>query len=264
MGDNLYSDSAIAVNADTGKLAWYFQFTPWDVHDWDAIQVPILADMEFDGRTRKLMLWANRNAFYYTLDRATGEFLVGTPFAKQTWAEGLDENGRPIRAPGKLPTRRERRLTFDRRRHQLVVGRVQPRDRALLRERLRRRAEVLHPRAGVPRRRAVHRRRRHVRAASRQVPKRHQSTRPSDGRAPVGVSRSNRARRRGLLATAGDLVFGGSVDGYFYALDAETGEELWHIPLGALVHTAPMTYAVGGRQFVTITSGNTVFTFGLD
>ena len=104
MGDNLHSDSALAVHADSGELEWYFQFTPWDVHDWDAIQVPILADLELNGETRKVMMWANRNAFYYTLDRETGEFLVSTPYAKQTWAEGLDEKGRPIRRDGKLPT----------------------------------------------------------------------------------------------------------------------------------------------------------------
>ena len=104
MGDNLYSDSALALNGDTGEMDWYFQFTPHDVHDWDAIQVPILADLQIGGEDRKVMMWANRNAFYYTLDRETGEFLVGEPFAKQTWAEGLDENGRPIRVPGTFPS----------------------------------------------------------------------------------------------------------------------------------------------------------------
>ena len=104
MGDNLYSDSVLALNGDSGELDWYFQFTPHDVHDWDAIQIPILADLEFDGEMRKVMMWANRNAFYYTLDRETGEFLLGKPYARQTWAEGLDENGRPIRVPGTSPT----------------------------------------------------------------------------------------------------------------------------------------------------------------
>ena len=104
LGDNLYSDSVLALNGDTGELEWHFQFTPHDMHDWDAIQIPVLADAEFKGKQRKLMLWANRNAFFYVLDRATGEFLLGEPFARQDWAVGLDENGRPIRAPGKLPT----------------------------------------------------------------------------------------------------------------------------------------------------------------
>ena len=104
MGGNLYSDSVIALNGDTGEIEWHFQFTPHDVHDWDAIQIPVLADAEFDGKQRKLMLWANRNGFFYVLDRATGEFLLGKPFARQDWALGLDENGRPILAPGKQPT----------------------------------------------------------------------------------------------------------------------------------------------------------------
>ena len=104
IGDNLYSDSVIALNGDTGEIVWHFQFTPHDVHDWDAIQIPVLVDAEFDGARRKLMLWANRNAFFYVLDRATGEFLLGEPFARQDLALGLDEKGRPVLAPGKLPT----------------------------------------------------------------------------------------------------------------------------------------------------------------
>ena len=102
-GDNLYADSVLALDADTGEMKWYFQFTPHDVHDWDAIQIPVLADITYDGEPRKAMLWANRNAFYYTLDRETGEFLLGKEFALQTWAEGLDENGRPVRRPNMLP-----------------------------------------------------------------------------------------------------------------------------------------------------------------
>ena len=94
MGDNLYADSALALNGDTGEMEWYFQFTPHDMHDWDAIQVPILADLQMGSGTRKVMMWANRNAFYYTLDRETGEFLVGEPFARQSWAERLDSTGR--------------------------------------------------------------------------------------------------------------------------------------------------------------------------
>ena len=103
-GDNLYSDCLLALDADTGKLKWYFQFTPHDVHDWDATQVPVLVDAVFRGKRRKLILFANRNGFYYVLDRQTGEFLTGTPFIKQTWAKGLDEKGRPIRLPNTFPT----------------------------------------------------------------------------------------------------------------------------------------------------------------
>ena len=103
-GDNLYSDSVVALDADTGELKWHFQFTPHDIHDWDSTQIPVLVDAEFDGQQRKLMLWPNRNAFFYVLDRETGEFLLGKPYAKQTWADGLDENGRPIVRPNTAPT----------------------------------------------------------------------------------------------------------------------------------------------------------------
>ncbi len=101
--DNLYSNSVIALDADTGKLKWYFQFTPGDEYDWDAIQIPVLVDMEYQGRQRKLMLWANRNGFFYALDRVTGQFLSAKAFVKQNWNNGFDEKGRPIWNPGFVP-----------------------------------------------------------------------------------------------------------------------------------------------------------------
>ena len=104
-GDNLYSDCVLALDPDSGEIKWHFQFTPHDVHDWDACQIPVLVDTKYDGEARKLMLWANRNAFYYVLDRETGEFLHATNFAKQTWAEKIDEKGRPVRVPGMLPSK---------------------------------------------------------------------------------------------------------------------------------------------------------------
>ena len=88
-GDNLYSCSVVALDADTGKLKWHYQFTPHDEFDWDAVQIPVLADISWQGKPRKVMLWANRNGFFYVLDRVTGEFLQATPFAKQNWNAGL-------------------------------------------------------------------------------------------------------------------------------------------------------------------------------
>jgi alcohol dehydrogenase (cytochrome c) len=104
LGDNLYADCMIALDADTGKLKWFFQFTPHDIHDWDATEVPVLVDGEVRGQKRKLLLFPNRNGFFYTLDRVSGQFLHGKPYAKQTWAKGLDDNGRPIRIPGNEPS----------------------------------------------------------------------------------------------------------------------------------------------------------------
>ncbi|HYM13655.1 MAG TPA: PQQ-binding-like beta-propeller repeat protein, partial [Bryobacterales bacterium] len=103
-GDNLYSDSLLALDADTGKLKWYYQFTPHDVHDWDSTEVPVLADGTVRGEKKKLVLFGNRNGFYYVLDRASGQFLAGRPYVKMTWAKGLDDSGKPILVPGMDPS----------------------------------------------------------------------------------------------------------------------------------------------------------------
>src|SRR6202521_598409 len=98
-GDNLYTDSVVALDADTGKLKWHFQFSPHDEFDYDSVQIPVLVDIEWQGRPRKVMLWANRNGYFYVLDRTTGQFMLGKPFVKVAWSSGLDERGRPMRAP---------------------------------------------------------------------------------------------------------------------------------------------------------------------
>src|SRR5713101_3393440 len=104
LGDNLYSCSVLALDPDTGKLKWFFQFTPHDLHDWDSTQIPILLDTQFRGENRKALAWANRNGFYYLLDRTSGTFLTAKAFVKQTWAKGFGEGGRPELIPGNEPT----------------------------------------------------------------------------------------------------------------------------------------------------------------
>jgi alcohol dehydrogenase (cytochrome c) len=104
-GDNLYSNSVVALDADTGKLKWHFQFSPHDEFDFDSTQVPVLADINWQGRPTKVMLWANRNGIFYVLDRTSGDFLMGKPFVEVNWTGRLDEKGRPTRVPGKVPTR---------------------------------------------------------------------------------------------------------------------------------------------------------------
>ena len=264
LGDNLYADSALALDADTGELKWYFQFTPHDVHDWDAIQVPILGDIQYNGETRKVMMWANRNAFYYTLDRETGKFLVGEPFAKQTWAKGLDGDGRPIRVPNLFPSTEG-----------VVVSPPVSGGTNWW-------SPAYSPRTGlfyVPafdgeaeyfKREEDYEAGEHFTGGGSQAVlpiDEYQSTiraiDPATGDRRWEFQIAPRSTS-GLLATAGDLVFGGTVDGYFFALDAESGKELWHFAVGARVHAAPITYAVDGRQYVSIAAGNVVFTFGLD
>ena len=263
-GDNLYADSVLALDGDTGEMSWYFQFTPHDVHDWDAIQIPVLADIEVDGRSRKAMLWANRNGFYYTLDRETGEFLVGKEFARQTWAEGLDTNGRPIRRPGMLPSAEGTLVSptaggatnwwspaYSPRTGLLYVNAFDGEAEFFIRDENYDEGSRFTgggTQAPLP----IENYGSAIRALD-----------PATGDVRWEFPIKPRTRA-GVLATAGDLVFSGSVDGYFYALDAVTGEALWHIALGGPVHASPMTYAVDGRQYVTMTVGNVLYTFGLD
>ncbi len=263
-GDNLYADSVLALDGDTGEMSWYFQFTPHDVHDWDAIQIPVLADIEVDGASVKAMLWANRNAFYYTLDRETGEFLVGKPFARQTWAEGLDDNGRPIRRPNTLPSAEGTLVSptaggatnwwspaFSPRTGLLYVNAFDGEAKFFIRDEDYT-AGDRYTGGGTDAPLPIDNYMSAIRAID-----------PSTGDIRWEFPLQARARA-GVLATAGDLVFSGSVDGYFYALDAVTGEELWHIALGGRMNASPMTYAVDGRQYVTMPSGNVVYTFALD
>ena len=263
-GDNLYADSVLALDGDTGEMRWYFQFTPHDVHDWDAIQIPVLADIEMNGAPRKAMLWANRNAFYYTLDRETGEFLLGKPFALQTWAEGLDENGRPIRLPDTFPTPDGTVVAppagggtnwwspaYSPRTGLLYVNAFDGEGEYFIRDEEYEEGER-YTGGGVQSPQPMDNYRSAIRAID-----------PATGDVRWEFEMKPRARS-GVLATAGGLVFSATVDGWFFALDAESGEELWRIPLGGPVNANPMTYAVGGTQYVTMTVGNTVYTFGLD
>ena len=263
LGDNLYSDSALALDGDTGEIAWHFQFTPHDVHDYDSIQVPILADIEYQGSMRKVMMWANRNAFFYTIDRATGEFLEGKPYASQTWAEGLDANGRPIRVPGMAPTYEGILVSppivgatnwyspgYSQQTGLFYVTSFDGAQEFFKRDEDYEEGERFTGGGGryTQPMDAFHSSIRAINPATAEI----------EWEFPI-MPRSS----AGITTTAGGIVFTGSADGYFFALDAATGEELWHISLGARVHAAPMTFSIDGKQFVTIASGNVVYTFGL-
>ena len=263
MGDNLYSDAVLAINPDTGEMVWYFQFTPHDVHDWDATQIPVLADSEFGGRQRKLMLWPNRNAFFYVLDRETGEFLLGEPYARQNWAEGLDENGRPILVPGMGPTVEGTTVSpsvlgganwwspsYSPRTDLLYVMAHDGESTYFVRDDEYVAGEAFRGggnQTPLPQESYVSA----VRAISPQTGER------------VWEYQVQARSTAGVLSTAGDVVFSGTVDGFFFALDAETGEELWYINVGSRVHAAPMSYMVGGKQYVAIAAGSVLYTFAL-
>jgi alcohol dehydrogenase (cytochrome c) len=264
LGDNLYSDSAIALDADTGKLKWYFQFVPHDVHDWDAVQVPVLVDDEWQGKPRKLVYWAHRNAFYYVLDRETGKFLFGKPFATQTWAKGLDDNGRPIRLPNIDPTPEG---TYVWPGVQGATNWYSPSYNPL--------TKLFYLAAWENR--SVYRKGEQEYSPGNRyigsVPLIDLPDEPGHGaiRAlnpktgeKVWEYKLHTKPWAGVLSTAGRLVFGGSDEGYFFALDAETGKERWRLNLGGIIRANPITFLSNGKQVVAIAAGSSIITVQLD
>jgi len=263
LGDNLYSDSALALDADSGEINWHFQFTPHDVHDYDSIQIPILADIEISGTQQPVMMWANRNGFYYTINRKTGKFILGKPFATQTWAESLDADGSPIRVPGMAPTYEGIMVSPP------IVGATNWYSPAFSEQ------TGLFYVTAFDGEQEFFKRDEEYEEGERFTGGGGRYTQPMDAfhsaiRAidpttaeiawefPI-MPRSS----AGISTTAGGLLLTGSADGYFFALNAFTGKELWHISLGGRVHAAPMTFAVDEKQYITIAAGNVVYTFGL-
>jgi alcohol dehydrogenase (cytochrome c) len=274
-GDNLYTDSVVALDADTGKLKWHYQFTPHDEFDYDSTQIPVLTDLEWRGRMRKVMLWANRNGFWYVLDRATGEFLQGKPFVRVNWAEGIDEKGVPKRVlnaspegtlvyPNNqgatnwyspsysprtglfyIPTWMDTSSTYTKgpaeyKAGNQYVGRFPTMPVAPLR-------------TGPG-------------AVNQRLPEEAwgaiQAFDPKSGELKWQFKMTD-VTDSGVLSTASDLVFAGGREGYFFALHGRTGEMLWKSSVGGQVSAGPMSYAVGGKQYVAIAAGSALFAYGL-
>lgn len=250
LGDNLYSDSVVALDADTGKLKWFYQFTPHDDKDWDATQIPVLTDIEWQGQPRKVMLWANRNGLMYVLDRTTGQFLMGKPLVEVNWMSGFDQKGRPIRVPAKpgtqtLPVGNKGATNWEPPSYSPRTG--------LFYISLAEWAE-----GGLPDYFAV------------------RAFDPHTGEKKWEFKKEC-ASFYGALTTASDLLFIGVrgafgagndnaellADGYFYALDARTGQLLWQRRLAGSVQSTPISYSVGSKQYIAVTAGNTLFTFAL-
>lgn len=263
LGDNLYSDSAIALDADTGKLKWHFQFVPHDVHDWDAVQVPVLVDDEFQGRRRKLVYWAHRNAFYYVLDRETGQFLTGKAFATQTWAKGLDPNGRPIRLPNIDPSPEG---TYIWPGVQGATNWYSPSYNPL--------TKLFY--LSVWENKSVYRKGdQEYTPGNRYIGSVPLIDLPDDpGSGAIRALNPKTGDRvweyklhtkpwAGVLTTAGKVLFGGSDEGHFFALDAESGKELWRQNTGGIIRANPVSYLSRGKQVVAIAAGSSIFTFEL-
>jgi alcohol dehydrogenase (cytochrome c) len=265
-GDNLFTNSVIALQGSSGKLVWYFQFTPHDEHDWDSTQTPILADVSIQGVRRKVICWLNRNGFYYVLDRTTGEFLVGVPFVEQNWAKGLDPKGRPILAdesvvssvgqvvrPGVEGGTNWQNPAFDQGKGLIFVHATEG-------------SSVFTKSAEV----------------SRGAQGYYLGSAGSWAQPPTSVVRAldvttgakqwehilpspkndNFFYYSGLLATGGGLVWGAS-GGSAFALDSATGQELWRVLLDGDTRAAPISFTVDGKQVVALSAGRMLFLFGL-
>jgi alcohol dehydrogenase (cytochrome c) len=261
-GDNLYTGSLVALDADKGELKWHFQFTPHDTHDWDANHIPVLADLTIDGKPRKVVMVANRNAFFYMLDRTTGAFIRAKQYVHQTWAKEIAANGRPVEIPGQVPTE-EGTLTcpdlyggtnfmspsFDQ-----VTGLfyVTARETCMT----------------------------YIARAPKEGYKAGDLTMGGTFKYGKGASGALRAMNpitgelvweikhpspswAGVLSTAGGLVFSGTNEGSVFAADSRTGKELWRYESGAPLYAAPTTYTVDGRQYIVVPAGQTLTAFAL-
>jgi alcohol dehydrogenase (cytochrome c) len=265
-GDNLYTCSLLAIDPDTGKIQWHFQFSPHENHDWDSDEPPVLFDAKIDGKPRKLVGFANRNGFYYVLDRTNGKFITGVPFVKETWAKGLDANGRPILAPDQQPTLGAGTLVYP-----SITGGVDwtspsySPDTGLF-------YVSVHETGAY-----------YIKGTGEIEPGPPKGIvggggiRALAGEQSYGAIRALDATTGKLrwqfkllapawvpvLSTAGGLVFSGSDEGNFFALDADTGKPLWQFYMGHAARSNPTTYEVDGKQYIFESAGNIFIAFSL-
>lgn len=276
-GDNLYSDSVLAIDPDNGTMKWHYQFNPHDEFDYDATQVPVLADIQYQGRMRKVILWAYRGGTWYVIDRTNGEFLQAKPFTKVNWVQEWDAKGRPkkLLAPSPGGT-----LVYPN--NQGATNWYSP---------------SFSPRTGlfyIPAwidTYSIYRKTPgpdSVQFTEGQmftgpfptmqlpamVPGPTNARLPQDGTGAVIAVDPRTGEKKwefkfsdvteaGVLSTASDLVFAGNREGNFVALDAKTGNLLWRSMLGGQMASGPMSYSVNGRQYVEVCSGNAMFVFAL-
>jgi alcohol dehydrogenase (cytochrome c) len=251
-GDNLYSNSVIALRGTTGKLLWYFQSTPADTHDWDAVQVPMIADRSVDGREERRIVWANRNGFYYVLDRATGAFLRGVPFVRENWAKGLDAHGRPILAPTSRSVQGQVVFPSARGGTNWWPPSYDP-DLGLTFIPALEQGMTFFPTAETlpSSESSFYTAVRAVDAYSGKLVWEHRER-----------ERTGDSTVSGMLSTRGGLVFG-AADGQFFALDARSGKTLWSAGIAGSTYAAPVTFSVGGQQYVSVVIGRSLLTFAL-
>ncbi len=261
-GDNLYTCSLVALDADTGKLKWHYQFTPHDVHDWDAISDPVLMDLMVKGKPVKAVVHANRNGFFYTLDRATGKVLAARNYTKVTWADGIGADGRPNQIAGQDPTDEGNRACPG-----MGGGHNWQ-------------ATAYSPKTGLYYFTATEGCQIYYKMEQKFVEGQwfQGSTAAAESGPPppgailalnpaTGETKWKMATvtppSGGLLATAGGLLFAGDREGYLMALDAETGKPLWKFQTGGAIVAPPISYSLDGKQYVAIPAGASLIAFAL-
>jgi alcohol dehydrogenase (cytochrome c) len=264
-GDNLYSSSILALDAKTGKLRWYYQPTPHDLHDWDATQTPMLLDAEFHGSARKLLVQASRNGFFYVLDRLTGKVLLAEPFIRNlTWAKGIGPDGRPIPIPGDAPTAEGVRVCPS------VLGAANwP-------------STAFSPGTGLFYVIASEWCNIYTRSDDQWKAGQsffgggsHRSPTDPGGQFLRAIDLQTGkiawdlpllgegSTTSGVLTTAGGVVFYGDNNGAFVGVEAKTGKPLWHFNTGQPWKASPMTYMLGGKQYIGVAAGSNIMTFRL-
>ena len=248
-GDNLFTNCILALNPDTGKLKWHYQFTPHDVHDWDSTEPPVLVDTRYRGQDRKLLLFANRNGFFYVLDRTNGQVLLAKPFINRlTWASGIGPDGRPQLVQEGDVTCPETATNWN-------ATAFSPVTRLYYVMALEKCVVKLSPGGwkkepppdvpGIKYLRALD-------IESGKVVWENPQIGPGEGK-----------RCTGVLGTAGGLIFYGDPSGDFVAVDERDGKTLWHFPTNGENKASPMTFMVDGKQFIAIAIGPNIVCFGL-
>lgn len=265
MGDNLYTASDIALDAKTGKLKWYFQYTPHDVWDWDAVQTPVLVDADWQGQPRKLLLHANRNGFFYVLDRVSGKLLLAKPFVKKlTWASEIGADGRPVRIPNQEPTPKGNKICPP------IEGATNWF------------SSSFHPETGLFYLQALEKCGIYTKTEMEWKPHKDfmggtTKNIPDDvpqkflraldiqtGKIVWEVPQFGKAESwGGVLSTSGGVVFFCDDSNAFAAVDGRTGKRLWQFPANRLWKASPMTYMFDGKQYVAVASGQSIIAFAL-
>jgi alcohol dehydrogenase (cytochrome c) len=265
-GDNLYTCSIVALDVDTGKMAWYYQTSPHDTHDYDAAQTPVLVDAEFGGKMRHLVVNANRNGFFFVLDRETGEHLLTAPYSETAnWATGINAKGQPVRNPAKdaaiggvLVSPSNPGISnwppssYDPNTGLLYVHTTSSYSEFFLTDPDPRAAQGF----SAVQETMIGSLGRSLRAIDIRTGK-------LAWKLDYPMSYAGGGGLPGLLTTAGGLLFGADAAGNIVARDPATGKPLWHAGLG-LISNAPQTYQLDGRQYVLVASNETLYAFALN